>query len=373
MTNTNINHYNLAFIHTTITNFLTKEKLCLLKESYNALTFNHKKTDLFSFYQTAALNIDFLENYIADFLNKNQNVYKFTKQESNKNNAIKISFDIFASYYTKGSYLLLHDDSIDNRKIAFCLYLNDFDTGELLMYNEACDTEVKRIKVEENLFVMFGVEKAYHEVNYCDNDGRMAITGWLNWDDEVSGKNVLNDSFAKYIDVREKIIEKNAILDKTKIYDTSTNGQKNTYKIDPTDDIKVINDADIVLDTDFIGEEGPFYSRKVGRIVGSNTDIVINGYRLVTKNAYKLRIGDYILLNDVVNECIEDTIDVYYLKKVKADNVAVVKYVDENGEIEMEVECVDNTMFCIKRNKREIYIERMEHEVYIEHCIYKKK
>lgn len=379
MSRSNIIHCTVPFAHTVVSHFLAQKELCMLKNAYNALKFDYKKTDLFAFYQTAALDIEFLETYILDFLNNSQDNYKFTTNKE-QNNTFAVSFDIFASYYANDNYLLPHDDTVDDRKIAFCLYLSDFDTGELLMYNEACDEEMKRVKVQENLFVMFGIENAYHEVNYCSTDGRMAITGWLNWKDDVRGCDVLNCCFAKHTAVTDsKTQEKTQEKTQAKIRmfvaregDNDVGNRQIVCQLDFVDDIQVKNDVSIDLQKDFLGQQGPFYSRRVGRIAGSNTDIRIKGYDMIAKDAYKLRVGDYILLNDKINNDTDDILDLYYFETDHKEEVPVVKYVNINGEIEMEISSLDKHLFCIKRQKREIYIERMENVVYMEHTVYKK-
>lgn len=395
MTKQEIEHFTTPFTHTTVQSFLNPNELKMLQESYDMLTFNYKKTDLFSFYQTSALNIEFLEKSIIKFLNKNQKTYNFTLNQSEKGqpSQINVTFDIFASYYTNGSYLLPHDDSIDNRRIAFCLYLNTYETGELIMYNEECDKEIKRIKVQENLFVLFGVEKAYHEVNYCSEDGRRAVTGWLNWSGDVKGKDVLQKCFSLYTkkdhtsDDNIKNVKDYSHLAYNNNYDTSEeqtlkqqkvqsdnekHNTSNKLTIELLEDIKVMPDCEIRLDKKFLSEEGPFYSRKIGRIVGSQTIIDLKGYKLVKKDGYKLRLGDYILLNDKINTVASDVVDLYFFEKIESDDFSVVKYVNENGEIDMEVDCLDNHLFVIKRLNREIYIERMENEVFMEHYVYER-
>jgi hypothetical protein len=38
-------------------------------------------------------------------------------------------YNIFASHYFQGDYLLCHDDVVDDRKFAFSYYLEDHPSG----------------------------------------------------------------------------------------------------------------------------------------------------------------------------------------------------------------------------------------------------
>lgn len=90
-------------------------------------------------------------------------------------------YNMFASYYFKGDYLLCHDDVIEDRLYAFSYYLEDHDSADLVLLNKDANKEVKRIKVKKNTLAIFQVsDVSYHEVDYCDTDGRKAITGWFN-------------------------------------------------------------------------------------------------------------------------------------------------------------------------------------------------
>ena len=64
-------------------------------------------------------------------------------------------YSIFASYYFKGNHLLCHDDVVEDRRFAFSYYLEDFGSGELVLYNRTADAPAKKIKVRKNLLVIF--------------------------------------------------------------------------------------------------------------------------------------------------------------------------------------------------------------------------
>jgi Rps23 Pro-64 3,4-dihydroxylase Tpa1-like proline 4-hydroxylase len=65
------------------------------------------------------------------------------------------SYNIFASYYFEGGYLLCHDDVIEDRKFAFSYYLEDHPSAELVFYEETATKEAKRIKVSKNILAIF--------------------------------------------------------------------------------------------------------------------------------------------------------------------------------------------------------------------------
>jgi Rps23 Pro-64 3,4-dihydroxylase Tpa1-like proline 4-hydroxylase len=45
-------------------------------------------------------------------------------------------YNIFASYYFDGHYLLCHDDIVDDRLYAFSYYLEDHPSGDLVLFNK---------------------------------------------------------------------------------------------------------------------------------------------------------------------------------------------------------------------------------------------
>lgn len=50
-----------------------------------------------------------------------------------------------------------------------------------MLYDDTATKAVRKYKVTRNLLVIFEVSNiSYHEVAYCAQDGRKAVTGWLN-------------------------------------------------------------------------------------------------------------------------------------------------------------------------------------------------
>ena len=70
---------------------------------------------------------------------------------------------------------------MDDRKFAFSYYLEDHPSGDLVLFDDSATKEVMRIYVKKNMLVVFEVSNiSYHEVAESLQNGRKAITGWLN-------------------------------------------------------------------------------------------------------------------------------------------------------------------------------------------------
>ena len=160
------------FHHVIIDGFLPDDACAALQRLYRTFTFREIASDLFSFTQTQELNgVPQLEP-LTHSLDELIETHVPLKGRW---------YNIFASYYRKGDYLLCHDDVIENRYFAFCYYLDDFAGGELVLYEADCVTEHSRIAVKKNRLVIFRVgPDSFHEVAKCPADGRMAIIGWFN-------------------------------------------------------------------------------------------------------------------------------------------------------------------------------------------------
>jgi len=73
------------------------------------------------------------------------------------------TYNIFASYYFNGDYLLCHDDVVEDRKYAFSYYLEDHLSADLVLYDETATKVGKRIKVKKNTLAIFEVSAiSYH-------------------------------------------------------------------------------------------------------------------------------------------------------------------------------------------------------------------
>lgn len=97
--------------------------------------------------------------------------------------------DLHGSLYEDTDFLLCHDDQLDDRKIAFLLYLSDFEEGDggslnLFAVNDADalpSSVVKKIIPRFNTLAFFEVSPiSFHEVEEVVVDKqRIALGGWL--------------------------------------------------------------------------------------------------------------------------------------------------------------------------------------------------
>ena len=167
-------------------NFLKDHKP--LFEAIKKEQFHKKDSDLFSFSQTNSL-----------FYSKNPIIQSTVKLFSSQTFSSLISavsgiklkagaLDISSSLYEKTGYLLCHDDRIEDRKIAFILYLSDTftnkDGGSLALYSNKGKHPCKKIisypPIENSLFIFQVSKISWHEVEeVLSNKKRYAIGGWL--------------------------------------------------------------------------------------------------------------------------------------------------------------------------------------------------
>lgn len=174
------------FQHIILRKFLVKSMNIF--DSIKKEKFIKKDSDLFSFKQTN--NLFYSKNKtikaIVDlFLSK-----EFSSLIS-KISGIKLrqgSVDIFGSLYEKTDYLLCHDDRVEDRKVAFILYLSKTFSenygGVLALYSNKGKHPYKKIIAYppiENSLVIFKVSRvSWHEVEEVLSDKkRYAIGGWL--------------------------------------------------------------------------------------------------------------------------------------------------------------------------------------------------
>ena len=98
------------------------------------------------------------------------------------------ALDLAGSLYKSADYLLCHDDQVEDRKIAYILYLSkkfeEKDGARFILFNEKDGKPFKEDKKyipEWNSLMIFQVSNvSFHAVeeNFSDND-RFAIGGWL--------------------------------------------------------------------------------------------------------------------------------------------------------------------------------------------------
>jgi hypothetical protein len=334
--------YDAPFVHYVVPDLLSSAEHSAALDAYSGLEFHEKHTDLFHFFQTNELStqkeLGFLISKISAQISK---VYK--TQE-------RTWFSVFASFYFKDNHLLCHDDLIENRKFAFSYYLDDFDTGELVLYDRSATREVKRINVAKNLLVIFEVSAiSFHEVAVCAADGRKAITGWFN----VEGCNAA------------------ATCNEMAFVPATAGVEQHALAIELSSDVVYVPD----IGYDFSGSvevEGPFYARKVERI-RPDTAIAfgIAGLRLISADFYSFRTGDYVLANDAMNSIGSDVVDLWIIEaKGGASEREIIKYIGDDGAVATALPLVDG-LFCVRRRSQKVVVERVREGFFAAHFIYR--
>ena len=149
--------------------------------------FFKKDSDLFSFSQTN--NLFYSKNPVMQSAVKLFSSQTFSSLIS-AISGIKLkhgALDVFGSLYEKTGYLLCHDDRVEDRKIAFILYLSTLaekDGGALALYSNKRNHPYQKINsyplIENSLFIFKVSKVSWHEVEEVIADKkRYAIGGWL--------------------------------------------------------------------------------------------------------------------------------------------------------------------------------------------------
>ncbi|XP_055903162.1 prolyl 3-hydroxylase sudestada1-like isoform X2 [Eupeodes corollae] len=175
--------------------FLSDKKVTwlLVNEMEEDVDWSHKQMDLYEFDQTASLSVaptmylqkffKFLEVSVKPWLEKLCNLRLKSVSAS-------------GSMYNCGDYLLVHDDLLKDRQIAFVYYLSPWEevdqwTDEMGGCLEIFKTDdnclphfpvVRKINPRNNQFVFFKVgSKSFHQVGEVTTSEypRMTINGWF--------------------------------------------------------------------------------------------------------------------------------------------------------------------------------------------------
>lgn len=183
------NSYEQAspFPHIQIQDFLKEEKLQKLEEALSKHQFTHKESDLFSLAQTPALetlNDPVIDEYLTFLNSKEFRDWMTTLTQTPTTPGL---LDAFGAIYMDTDYLLPHDDQLDDRKIAYILYLTTLDEedgGALALYTDK-DGHPGEITntypPQKNALNLFTVtDKSWHEVQEVTGDvHRVSVGGWL--------------------------------------------------------------------------------------------------------------------------------------------------------------------------------------------------
>ncbi|ELA42071.1 uncharacterized protein VICG_00920 [Vittaforma corneae ATCC 50505] len=341
------------FKYEVVDSFLLESELNKIKDIYSTLSFKEVHTDLYNFLQSNELNYD---DRFQFFKNKLDNVFKDKVAEKD------VFYTLFASYYRKGDFLLCHDDMVDERLYAFTFYLDDFDSGQLVLYENDCETVHKKIGVCSNRLVIFEVEEnSFHEVDQCRSSGRKAISGWIN----SKTKKCQSKSFARSHKVHENV----------EFFDLNIDIPVNSFVSLEFEDIEVKELSRSL--------KGPFIDRRVFEIALEKLYTPqLEGYALISAECLLFTEGCYILCNDRINAVMGDILDVYIFKHIsdkhnkpsstigKADAHSVdgfITYVDQNSNMVFEIDAIGNHMVFGKRNGHCICIHRTLRQVYLKH------
>lgn len=185
---------NSPFQVAILQNFIEDENLTLkLVDELTTIEWNRRQMDLYEFSQTNDI-VDIDLPHLASF-------YEFIKTdilpwmtEITGINLTHISAS--CSMYNKNDYLLVHDDMLSDRRIAYVYYLSPYTNmkewtpemgGELELFNNDERGHpnfpvVRKISVKNNQFVFFGVNKrSFHQVGEVTTFDypRLAISGWF--------------------------------------------------------------------------------------------------------------------------------------------------------------------------------------------------
>lgn len=329
---------NVPFNHLLKDNFLSDTEYKKIVKIHNSLKFKRNHTDLYYFQQS---------DDISDL--EELNFFRKKLIELFKNiSGMDGSLSIFASKYTEGDYLLCHDDMVEDRRYAFTFYLDDCESGDLILYEKDCITESKRVSVKSNRLIIFEVSPiSFHEVDFC-KEQRRAYTGWYSYEKKICSE--LKDS-----EFKKEIISGNLECNELEInIDTPT----------------ILTGVEF----DVEGEEkvdGPFVNRRLKRIIPTKTVYFkIPGLKILEINFYKIQKGDYILINDRINFIkeiygIEKIYDLFILKGDEID----INYV-KNVDIEFTIRLSNSNLYFLERNDYKIFLERTKSESTLAHFIY---
>ncbi len=158
--------------------------LAALKEE----KFTYKNSDLFSLNQTAdfsSVRNELLKSFYAFASSKE---FALLMKEITGLDVKPGALDLAGSLYLSGDYLLCHDDQVEDRKIAYVLYLSEGftqrDGAEFVVFNNKSGRPTTRAHAyppEWNSLMLFEVSPlSYHMVGENTSlKKRYAIGGWL--------------------------------------------------------------------------------------------------------------------------------------------------------------------------------------------------
>ncbi|KAM0679668.1 Prolyl 3-hydroxylase ogfod1 [Glugoides intestinalis] len=343
------------FYFEVIDNFLPEDEVHEIVNLHSALDYKRLECDLYKFMQSSELAEE--ENF-GFFRRRLDNIFgEKTANDADVgilNEATYYTF--FASNYLKGDFLLCHDDMIDERLYAFTFYIEDFSSGSLIIYENDCQTVHNEIAIKANRLVIFKVsEKSFHEVSLCREDGRKAISGWLNR--------------KGHINVASQVDESHTIREDTELFDFDISSLGFLYGPDSALELEFTDITDVEESRSI---QGPFTNRRVFQVFqGVLYAPRIPGYELLSTESLFLDDDSYILLNDKVNTEVEEVLDVFIFREEKHP-VNLLHFVNSDNQADVVLDANDGHMLIVSRFGRQLYIPRIPKEIYLKHFIYKR-
>ena len=164
--------------------FFNKEKLLKLKKEVLKEKYEKVDRDLFTLSHTNELK--YSENsVIKEFYNFLSSKEFISIMHKLANEKLSRKIDMQSHSMVQGDYLLFHDDVVEQRKIAYVVYLSTLqpeDGGSLRLYDiKNPANPVKKISPAFNSFACFKVsKKSLHDVGEIKSKKqRLTIGGWF--------------------------------------------------------------------------------------------------------------------------------------------------------------------------------------------------
>ncbi|XP_061396044.1 prolyl 3-hydroxylase sudestada1 [Musca vetustissima] len=193
---TGVELYTDPFQICLLPNLLKETDSCklLVEEMVKKVHWSRKQMDLYEFYQSTDLSNMIECKFLANFL---QMLRRSVRPWLEKLTNLKLDYvSASCSMYTCGDYLLVHDDLLKDRQIAFIYYLSPWEENEqwkedqggcleIFASDEKClpSFPVKRkIAPKNNQFAFFKVgSKSFHQVGEVTTFDypRLTINGWF--------------------------------------------------------------------------------------------------------------------------------------------------------------------------------------------------
>ena len=176
------------YLHGVLPSFLIESKARALLAALKEEKFTYKNSDLFSLNQTAdfsSVRNELLKSFYAFASSKE---FALLMKEITGLDVKPGALDLAGSLYLSGDYLLCHDDQVEDRKIAYVLYLSEGftqrDGAEFVVFNNKSGRPTTRAHAyppEWNSLMLFEVSPlSYHMVGENTSlKKRYAIGGWL--------------------------------------------------------------------------------------------------------------------------------------------------------------------------------------------------